>query len=80
MNLGSGESGQFTFLDLISIASFFIGVLNFDENLTQSDKQDLMSGVDKKVQSALSEIHKHLNIQDEKINSIILKLEDKNDI
>ena len=42
MRLGSGESGEFTFLDMLSIASFLVGVENLDMNLTQDDKQDFM--------------------------------------
>ena len=36
------EKNQLSFLDLINIASFCIGLMNLDENLTQGDKQDLM--------------------------------------
>ena len=40
--LGSGENGEFTFLDILAILSFIIGAMNLDENLTQGDKQDLL--------------------------------------
>lgn len=76
MNLGSGENGQFTFLDIIGITSFIVGLLNLEENLTQGDKQDLMNSLDEHIQSVLTEIHSHLDIQDEKINKILEAIND----
>ena len=32
---------QLSFIDLLSIASFAISLENLEENMTQSDKQDL---------------------------------------
>ena len=67
--LGSGDNGQFTFLDIISLTSFLIGILNLDENLTQGDLQD-------KAQLILDEIHGHLQRQDDKIDLILQRLEE----
>lgn len=67
--LGSGDNGQFTFLDIISLTSFLIGILNLDENLTQGDLQD-------KAQLILDEIHGHLQSQDDKIDLILQRLEE----
>lgn len=83
-NLGSGDNGQFTFLDLVSLASFLIGVQNLDLNVSQTDLQEetkrLDSRVDEMVQLALNEIHSHLEIQDKKIDEILRRLEaGKND-
>ena len=61
--LGSGENGQFTFLDMISLISFFIGIMNLNENVTQGDKQELMEELDTKTRFLLTEIHKHLEIE-----------------
>lgn len=78
MLIGSGEQGQLTFLDLITIISFIIGVQNLDINITQTDLQEetnrLDAKVDSKVQYALNEIHKHLEVQDGKIEEIIRRL------
>ena len=69
--LGSGENGQFTFLDMISLISFFVGMMNLNENLTQGDKQELMEELSKKADLLLKEIHAHLEAQDKKIESIL---------
>lgn len=77
MTLGSGDSGEFTFLDLLAVMSFFIGVANYQENLTQSDKQDLMEELNHEVNVALRDIHDHLSAQDTKIDTILKTMEDK---
>ena len=74
MGLGSGENGQFTFLDTISLISFMIGLMNFNENLTQGDKQDLLETFSQKADDLLNEIHSHLQEQDEKIDRILEEL------
>ena len=65
------NSRQWDFLDLISVMSFLIGVANYDENLTQSDKQELMNRVDTATQQTIGEIHNHLREQDAKIDRIL---------
>jgi len=65
--LGSGDNGEFTFLDIISIISFLIDVMNLDENLTQGDLQD-------KAQLILDAIQEHLQQQDDKIDEILRRL------
>ena len=77
MNLGSGDNGEFTFLDIVSIASFFLGVMNLEENLTQGDKQELQEDLSNKADLLLKEIHRHLEEQDKKLNKIIERLEIK---
>ncbi len=75
--LGSGEYGEFTFLDYITVISFFIGLANLDENLTQGDKQDLQEDFSNKADTLLKEIHAHLKSQDEKLERILKELEGK---
>lgn len=79
MNLGSGSNGQFTFLDVVSLISFYIGIANLNENLSQNDKQDMLANLHNSAQSVLSEIHNHLKSQDEKLDLILSKLEENND-
>lgn len=69
--LGSGDNGEFTFLDTLSILSFAIALENLDANLTQNDKQELMEELNKKTDRLLNEIHNHLKEQDKKLDSII---------
>lgn len=75
MNLGSGDNGEFTFLDIVSIASFLLGVMNLEENLTQGDKQELMEDLSSKADLLLKEIHRHLETQDQKLDEIIKTLD-----
>ena len=64
------DNGQLDFLDLISIMSFVIAVINLDENITQSDKQDLLNEFNDKAELLLNEIHKHLEDQDARLSAI----------
>ena len=73
--LGSGDNGEFTFLDIITLVSFYIGIMNYDENLTQSDKQEIENQLSSKIDLLLNEIHSHLEMQDRKIDFIIERLE-----
>ena len=73
--LGNGENGEFTFLDIVSLMSFFIGLVNLEENLTQGDKQELQKDLSEKAELLLNEIHSHLELQDEKLDMILQKLE-----
>lgn len=70
--LGSGDDGEFTFLDIISLTSFLLGIMNLEENLTQGDLQD-------KTQLILDEIHGHLQKQDDKIDEILRRLNNEKD-
>ena len=78
--LGNGINGEFTFLDLVSLASFFIGIENLEMNLTQDDKQDLQNDLSEKADLLLNEIHGHLEKQDKLLTQILEVLEGlKND-
>lgn len=77
--LGSGENGEFTFLDWLSIFSLVIGLQNLDMNLTQDDKQELQNDLTEKAERMLKEIHEHLESQDKKLTEIIIKLEELKD-
>ena len=72
--MGSGNNGQFTFLDVISIMSFLISVENLEANLTQNDKQELQRDLSNKADMLLKEIHQHLEEQDSKIDRILKEL------
>lgn len=78
---GSGQNGEYTLLDYITIISFIVGLENLDLNITQDDFQKATAELDKRVNDGinqvLSEIHSHLEQQDEKINAILSRLEAK---
>ena len=62
------EREQLSFIDLLSIMSFLIGVMNLDLNVTAED-------IDSQTQTLLNEIHTHLELQDNKLDNIIERLE-----
>ena len=70
------ERNQLDLMDILNVLSFYIGLLNLQENLTQSDKQDLMHEFDTQTATILKEIHKHLEVQDNKIDYILKRLEE----
>ena len=78
--LGSGDSGEFTFLDVITLIGFIIGLENLDMNISQTDLQEetnrLDKKVDEKIQYLLSEIHIHLEEQDKILRRLEEKLND----
>ena len=79
MRLGTGVDGELTMLDIMSIVSFCIGMVNLDENLSQSDKADLQNSLQEELQRVLSEVHQHLATQDDKIDRVLELLEGKKD-
>ena len=62
---------KWNMLDAMTVVGFMIGLANYDENITQSDLQDVMKGV-------LSGIHEHLEEQDRKIDEILMLLKEGN--
>ena len=75
MRCGSGVDGELTFLDVLSILSFFIGVQNLGLNATQGDMQEATERLDKALRKQVEDIHTHLQKQDEKIDHIIEVIE-----
>lgn len=71
------DTKQLDFMDILGVMSFVIGLMNFQENLTQGDKQELLQELGKKADLLLKEIHGHLEIQDRKIDALLELLEDK---
>lgn len=59
------ENGQLDFLDILSVLSFYIAVLNLDLNVTQNDMIE-----------QTEDIHRHLEEQDIKLSEIINTLEE----
>ena len=64
MKIGSDTNGEFTFIDIISLISLGIGLENLNENI---DQNALSTQSDK----ILTEVHSHLQRQDEKIDMIL---------
>lgn len=62
------QNEQLSFIDLLSILSFCIGVMNLDLNVSAED-------IDNQTQTLLNEMHSHLEVQDSKLDNIIQRLE-----
>jgi hypothetical protein len=73
--MGSGKNGELTFLDLITIISFVIGLQNLEINITQDDLQNVAARSDKRQTEGIEDIHNHLAVQDAKLNTILDMLE-----
>lgn len=69
-------SYQYSFIDILNIMSFMIGLENLQANLTQSDKQDLINDFTNRTDRVLYEMHEHLKEQDHKIDLILAYLQD----
>lgn len=58
-------------LDMLSILSFYIGIKNLDENINQNDLQEMLN-------TAIEDIHTHLEEQDKRLERIEVLLNDQN--
>ena len=55
---------------IVETISLVLGLMNLQENLTQSDKQDIVDNFNNRANELLSSIENHLKIQDEKLDKI----------
>lgn len=53
------------FLDAMSMMSFAIGLVNYRENLAQSNNDDIMQEVDKQTQLIIKKLEKSIEYQNE---------------
>lgn len=74
------NNGQLDFIDILSILSFYIALLNLDMNITQNDMAEQTAEIDERVNehlhNVLDEIHAHLESQDFKLSDIQKQLEE----
>ena len=64
------EHNNDEFMDILSIFSFVIGLKNYEENIDQSQLQEIAQGI-------ISDIHRHLQEQDDKIDKILELLKER---
>lgn len=62
------------FLDALAFVSFVVGMANYNENLTQNDKDDLMRGLDQKTNAMLVRIEQDLEEQNTMLREILSRL------
>lgn len=58
---------QLSVMDILGVVSFVLGLANYTENLSQTQFQDELN-------KAVTDIHRHLQIQDDKIDLILATL------
>ena len=63
------------FLDAAAIASLVVDILNYNENLTQSDKDDIMNRLDQQTKEILTMMQSSLEEQNDMLREISDKLD-----
>lgn len=63
------------FLDVMACMGFAIGLVNYQENLQQSDNDDIMKELDNKTNLMISRLEKDLEEQNVMLKAILKKLE-----
>lgn len=64
------------FLDALSLASFVIGLANYNENLTQNDKAEIMDKLDRQTRDILIDLNQSIEEQNQMLKEIIRRLDD----
>lgn len=63
------------FLDVMACMGFAIGLVNYQENLQQSDNDDIMKELDNKTTLMITQLEKDLEEQNIMLQAILKKLE-----
>ena len=63
------------FIDWIAILSFWIAILNLEQNIEQSQDQDIHKANDKQQKEMLQEIHNEFEAQNERLSLIEHRLD-----
>lgn len=58
-------------MDAIAIVSFIVGIANYNENLSQSDKDDMMAMLDEKTTAILQKMDAEITRQNEMLEEIL---------
>ena len=61
-------------LDAITLVSFLIGIANYNENLTQNDKDDIINRLDNQTKEILLQVQDALEEQNEMLREILDRL------
>ena len=59
------------FLDALAIVGFMIGIANYDENLSQSDKDDMIHELSQQMSGLLQKLEDDLEIQNGMLRAIL---------
>lgn len=69
--MGGNQNGQLNAIDLLSVASFMLGLENLQENRQQSAQNDVNAANDKQAKQILAEIGRRLDAQDAVLKEIL---------
>ena len=61
-------------LDALTLVSFLIGVANYNENLTQNDKAEIMERLDTQTTEILGRVQAELEKQNKMLSEILIML------
>lgn len=70
------ENKSFGFLDMINILSFWIAVMNLEQNIEQSKEQDINKANEKQQKEILDNIHKQFEKQNQPLYSLEKKIDE----
>lgn len=65
------------FLDVMACMGFAIGLVNYQENLKQSDNDDIMNSLDEKTNLMIKRIEADLEEQNTMLQAILKRLGEK---
>ena len=65
-------------MDALTLVSFLIGVANYEENLSQSDKDDLLKKLEEQTNDIVERIESDLAYQNEMLEQIQITLKEIN--
>lgn len=68
---------NYSYIDLVNLMDLAINLQNLRSNTSQEERQKLEEHFNEKLEAVLQELHDHLQLQDDKINLILNKLEEK---
>lgn len=64
-------------LDTLTLVSFLIAIANYNENITQSDKDDMMQALDEKTTELLRQLETDLEEQNKMLAQILDRVSEK---
>lgn len=64
------DNRQLDILDVLSLISFAISIVNYKENLEQSSNDDIMKKLDEQTKEMLGDIHEQLKKINERIDML----------
>ena len=59
---------------MLNMLSFVIGIMNYQENLTQNDKSDIMNRLDEQTKDILTKLQDEIETQNNMLREILNRL------